>query len=152
MQTSVAAVVFVVSLAVTLYAASVFANRLDHLGARLGLPEGTLGLLTAAGADAPELATAIVALATGAKSVGFGVVVGSNVFNLAAMIGVSALLCGRVRIGRDALGLEGGASVAVTMLMVPPGYRLSLLIPAIIRPILRMSAPSAGISPTMRPS
>jgi len=117
-QTSVAAVVFVVSLAVTLYAASVFANRLDHLGARLGLPEGTLGLLTAAGADAPELATAIVALATGAKSVGFGVVVGSNVFNLAAMIGVSALLCGRVRIGRDALGLEGGASVAVTMLMV----------------------------------
>ena len=118
MSTGVAAVVFVVSLAATLYAASVFAERLDHLGARLGLPEGTLGLLTAAGADAPELATAIVALATGAKNVGFGVVVGSNVFNLAAMIGVSALLCGRVRIGREALALEGGASVAVTMLVV----------------------------------
>ncbi len=118
MPTSVAAVVFVVSLAATLYAASVFAERLDHLGARLGLPEGTLGLLTAAGADAPELATAIVALATGAKSVGFGVVVGSNVFNLAAMIGVSALLCGRVRIERDALALEGGAALAVTVLVV----------------------------------
>ena len=118
MSTSVAAVVFIVSLAATLYAASVFAERLDHLGARLGLPEGTLGLLTAAGADAPELATAIVALSTGAKSVGFGVVVGSNVFNIAAMIGASALLCGRVRIRRDALVLEGGASIAVTTLMV----------------------------------
>ena len=118
MSTSVAAVVFIVSLAATLYAASVFAERLDHLGARLGLPEGTLGLLTAAGADAPELATAIVALSTGAKSVGFGVVVGSNVFNIAAMIGASALLCGRIRIRRDALVLEGGASIAVTTLMV----------------------------------
>lgn len=118
MSTGVAAVVFVVSLAATLYAAAVFAERLDHLGARLGLPEGTLGLLTAAGADAPELATAIVALATGAKSVGFGVVVGSNVFNIAAMIGVSALLCGRVRIRRDALALEGGTSIAVTVAVV----------------------------------
>ncbi len=118
MSTGVAAVLFAVSLAATLYAASVFADRLDHLGARLGLPEGILGLLTALGADAPELATAIAALAAGSSSVGFGVVVGSNVFNLAAMIGVSALLCGRVRITRDALALEGGAALAVTVAMV----------------------------------
>jgi len=123
-STGLAAVLFVVSLAATLYAASVFADRLDHLGARLGLPEGTLGLLTAAGADAPELATAIVALATGAKSVGFGVVVGSNIFNVAAMIGLSALVCGRVRIRRDALVLEGGATIAVTALVVLLAFRV----------------------------
>lgn len=117
MSTGVAAVLFVVSLAATLYAASVFADRLDHLGARLGLPEGILGLLTALGADAPELATAIAALAAASSSVGFGVVVGSNVFNLGAMIGVSALLCGSVRIERDALALEGGAALAVTIAM-----------------------------------
>lgn len=118
MSTGIAAVVFVVSLAATLYAASVFAERLDHLGARLGLPEGMLGLLAAAGADAPELATAIAALVSGATGVGFGVVVGSNVFNLAAMIGVSALVCGGVRIQRDALALEGGVALAVTLVMV----------------------------------
>lgn len=124
MSTGLAAVLFVVSLAATLYAAAVFADRLDHLGARLGLPEGILGLLTAAGADAPELATAIAALATGAKSVGFGVVVGSNVFNIAAMIGLSALVCGRVRIRRDALALEGGASIAVTAFVVLLAFRV----------------------------
>ena len=118
MSTGLAAVLFVVSLAATLYAAAVFAERLDHLGERLGLPEGLLGLLTAAGADAPELATAIAALATGAKSAGFGVVVGSNVFNIGAMIGVSALLCGNVRIRRDALALEGGVALAVTLVVV----------------------------------
>jgi cation:H+ antiporter len=117
-STGLAAVLFVVSLAATLYAAAVFAERLDHLGERLGLPEGLLGLLTAAGADAPELATAIAALATGAKSAGFGVVVGSNVFNIGAMIGVSALLCGNVRIQRDALALEGGVALAVTLVVV----------------------------------
>lgn len=118
MSTGLAAGLFVVSLGATLYAAAVFADRLDHLGARLGLPEGLLGLLTAAGADAPELATAIAALATGAHGVGFGVVVGSNVFNLGAMIGLSALLCGTVRIERDALALEGGVALAVTIALV----------------------------------
>lgn len=118
MSTGLAAVLFVVSLAATLYAAAVFAERLDHLGERLGLPEGLLGLLTAAGADAPELATAIAALATGAKSAGFGVVVGSNVFNIGAMIGVSALLCGNVRIQRDALALEGGVALGITVVVV----------------------------------
>ncbi|HEY2543722.1 MAG TPA: hypothetical protein VGH92_11805 [Gaiellaceae bacterium] len=118
MSTGVAAILFVVSLAATLYAASIFAERLDHVGARLGLPEGMLGLLTAAGADAPELATAIAALVSGSNSVGFGVVVGSNVFNIAAMIGVSALLCGSVQIKRDALALEGGVALAITVAMV----------------------------------
>ena len=84
----IAAVYFLVALIATLYAAAVFADRLDRLGARLGLPEALLGLLAAAGADAPELAAAITALATGAKGVGLGVVVGSNVFNLGAMLGV----------------------------------------------------------------
>jgi len=117
-STGLAAVLFVVSLAATLYAAAVFAERLDHLGERLGLPEGLLGLLTAAGADAPELATAIAALATGAKSAGLGVVVGSNVFNIGAMIGISALVCGNVRIQRDALALEGGVALGVSLVVV----------------------------------
>jgi cation:H+ antiporter len=118
MATGLAAVIFVLSLAACLAAAAVFAKRLDHLGAHLGLPEAFLGLLAAAGADAPELATAIAALAAGSKSVGFGVVVGSNVFNLAAMIGVTALLAGTVTIRRDALAIEGGVALAVTVVAV----------------------------------
>lgn len=123
MSVPFAAVLFVVSLAATLYAASVFAKRLDHLGERLGLPEGLLGLLTAAGADAPELATAIAALSTGSKRVGLGVVIGSNVFNLAAMIGLSALVAGGVSIRRDALALEGGVALCVTVVTVLLAFR-----------------------------
>ncbi len=74
MSSAVQGVYFVVSLTATLLAASVFADRLDRLGERLGLPEALLGLLTAAGADAPELAAAVTALVTGAKGTGLGVV------------------------------------------------------------------------------
>ena len=88
---------FLVSLAVTLAAAAFFARRLDRVGLRLGLPETLLGLLTALAADAPEVSSAIAALVKGEHAVGAGVVLGSNVFNLAAMIGLSAVLCGGIR-------------------------------------------------------
>src|SRR5436305_10221252 len=108
---------FLVSIGVMLAASAVFAGRLDHIGLRLGLPETLLGLLTALAADAPEVSSAIAALAKGAKDVGVGVVLGSNVFNLAAMIGLSAIVCGGVRIRREALAVEGAVGVAATLIV-----------------------------------
>jgi cation:H+ antiporter len=116
---------FLVSLAVTLAAAAFFADRLDHIGPRLGLPEAVVGLLTALAADAPEISAAVVALARGQKQVSLGVVLGSNAFNLAAMIGLSALLAGTVTIGRRALAVEGGVGLAATL--VAAGLVLGLL-------------------------
>jgi cation:H+ antiporter len=107
---------FVASLVVTLGAAGFFARRLDRVGSRIGLPEAVLGLLTALAADGPELTSAIVALAKGAGAVSLGVLLGSNVFNLAAMVGLSALLAGHVRLRREALVLEGGVGLVVLLL------------------------------------
>src|SRR3954470_1470765 len=102
---------FFASLAVTLAAAAFFAKRLDVLGLRLGLPETLLGLLTALAADAPEVSFAIAALGKGENSTGGGVVVGSNVFTLAAMIGLSAIVCGSVRLRREPLVVEGAVGL-----------------------------------------
>jgi cation:H+ antiporter len=116
---------FLASLAVMLAAAAFFADRLDHVGPRLGLPEAVVGLLTAIAADAPEISSAVVALARGQKQVSLGVVLGSNAFNLAAMIGLSAVLAGTVTIGRRALAVEGGVGLAATL--VAAGLVLGLL-------------------------
>ena len=102
-----AIVVFLASALLTFAAAAFFADRLDHIGPRLGLPEVVVGLLTAVAADAPEISSALIALSRGEKQVSLGVVLGSNVFNLAAMIGVSAVLAGAVTLRRDALVIEG---------------------------------------------
>jgi cation:H+ antiporter len=125
---------FVASLMVTLGAAGFFARRLDRVGSRLGLPEAVLGLLTALAADGPELTSAIVALAKGAGVVSLGVLLGSNVFNLAAMVGLSALLAGRVRLGRDALVLEGG--VGLVVLLVASALVLGFLSPVVTAVVL----------------
>ena len=42
--------------------------------------------------------------------------VGSNGFNLAAMIGVSALVTGRVRLARETLLFEGAVGLIITLL------------------------------------
>jgi len=98
--------VFAVSIGVMLVASSLFAGRLDHIGLRLGLPETLLGLLTALAADAPELASAVTALVENRHEVAVGVAVGASVFNLAAMLGLSAVVTARIRTRHEVLELE----------------------------------------------
>jgi cation:H+ antiporter len=114
MLTPIALLLFVASLSATLAAAGLFARRLDRLGVRLGIPEAVLGLLTALAADAPELSSGLTAMVRGERGVGVGVLLGSNVFNIAAMVGVSALLAGRVRLDRGALLVEGAFALFAT--------------------------------------
>jgi cation:H+ antiporter len=116
MSPAVAVPLFVVSLAVTLAAARLFARRLDRLGVRFGFPEALIGLLTALAADGPNVSSALFALIKGAHDVGVGVLVGSNTFQLAAMIGLSALLAGSVRVARETLLLEGVVGLIITVL------------------------------------
>jgi cation:H+ antiporter len=116
MSPAVAIPLFLASLAVTLVAARVFARRLDRLGVRFGFPEALIGLLTALAADGPEISSALFALLKGEHDVGVGVLVGSNGFNLAAMIGLSALITGRVRLARETLLFEGAVGLIMTLL------------------------------------
>jgi cation:H+ antiporter len=111
-------VLFIASLAVTLFAARMFARRLDRIGIRFGFPEALIGLLTALAADGPEISSAVFALIKGQHDVGVGVLVGSCTFNIASMLGVSAIVAGRVCASRATLALEGAVAGAVTMIAV----------------------------------
>src|SRR3954467_208599 len=89
----------------TVVASIVLARELDRIGERLGFSEALLGIVTPVGAGAPEIASAVSALVTGHEDPGVGVVVGSNVFNIAALLGLSAVIAGRVRIHAHGLVL-----------------------------------------------
>jgi cation:H+ antiporter len=148
--------VFLVSIAVMLAASSVFAQRLDHIGLRLGLPETLLGLLTALAADAPEISSAIVALVQHQHAVAVGVVVGSNAFNLAAMLGLSAVVTGRVRGRHEALELEGFVGlwlIAVTLAVVSGALDTSVgsvLIALVVVPYVVLLAAGPRITRRLR--
>ena len=95
-----------------------FARRLDRIGIRFGFPEALIGLLTALAADGPEISSAVFALIKGQHDVGVGVLVGSCTFNIASMLGVSAIVAGQVFASRATLALEGAVAGAVTMIAV----------------------------------
>ncbi len=96
---------------------------------KLGLPEALVGLLAALGADAPELSSAVAALAAGAREVGVGVLLGSNLFNLAALLGFSALVVGGIRIRRQPLVLDSAAGLS--LLLVAAAVVAGVLSPAL---------------------
>jgi cation:H+ antiporter len=125
----IAATGFIVALAVTLGAAGAFAARLDRLGAGLGFTEALIGVLTALAADSPELASSVSAIVRGQRDVGLGVVLGSNLFNLAAMVGVGALVAGSVKPRRSTLAIE--ATVAVALLVLTAALLAGVLTPVV---------------------
>jgi len=115
MSVPIATFLFAGSFGLTVASSIVLARELDRIGERLGFSEALLGIVTALGADAPEIASAVAAIVAGHKDTGVGVVVGSNVFNIAGLLGVSALIAGPVRIHPHGLWLTGGVAVAVAV-------------------------------------
>ena len=138
--------VFVASIALMLVASAVFAGRLDHVGLRLGLPEALLGLLTALAADSPEISSAIAALVQHEHAIAVGVVVGSNAFNLAAMLGLSAVVAARVQARHETLELEAFVGLwllAVLLAVVAGGLGAtagSILVAAVVIPYVALLA------------
>jgi cation:H+ antiporter len=124
---------------VSLSASWLLVSRLERLADRAGFSEAWLGLVAALAADAPEITSAVTALAGGQESVGAGVVTGSNVFNLAALLGLAAVVAGRVAFHRRVVLLGGvpGVWVAAACLLtvagaVPPAAGLALAALALV--------------------
>jgi len=112
---------FAIGVVASLAASWLLVSRLERLGERAGFSEAWLGLVAALAADAPEITSAVTALARGQPSVGAGVVIGSNVFNLAALLGLAAVVAGRIAFHRRVVLLGGVPAVwvaVVTLLTV----------------------------------
>src|SRR6516225_3461172 len=123
---------FAAGVAVSLAASWLLVSRLERLGERAGFSEAWLGLVAALAADAPEITSAVVALARGQASVGAGVVIGSNVFNLAALLGLAAGVAGWVGLHRRVVVLSGVPAVCVAVVCL-------LTVAAVV-------APAAGLA------
>jgi cation:H+ antiporter len=129
MSDGLLAVAFVLAAGFSLGTSWVLVSRLERIGARLGLSEALLGMLAALAADAPELTAAVTALAGRHARIGASVVIGSNVFNLAALLGVGALVAGSIALHRRVIVLEGVVAVAVALVCV-------LVVTGLLLPVL----------------
>ena len=109
-------VAFVVGAVVSLATSWVLVSRLERVGERLGLSEALLGMAAALAADAPEITASVTALLHHQQTVGAGVVVGSNVFNLAALLGLGAVVSGGIALHRKVVLLGGAVAMVVSLI------------------------------------
>lgn len=128
-----ASVLLPISVLVSLGASTLAIGRLERIAARLGFREATLGLVAALAADGPEITAAITGLVRGQHTIGVGVVLGSNAFNLAALLGLGALSAGRIRLHRDVIVFAGTVASAIALVTLgaasgtlAPGLALGL--------------------------
>lgn len=150
---------FLGSLALLLGGSVMLSRGLGRLGRRLSIPGQLLGFITALGADSPEISSTIVALLAGKTDVGVGVVFGSNLFNLAALLGLTAVIAGRISIRRNAVLLDGSVGVLVTgcaMLLVlgaaPPALVVGLLLTLLTVYVLLLALPRKRVDRLPLPS
>lgn len=111
----------------------VFGTALLGVGARL-LVTGAVNIATALGVSSlvvgltvvaiatslPELATSIVALLRGERDMAVGNIVGSNIFNIGMVLGLSAIIFGDgIPVPEEAIALDMPIMVAVAIALLP---------------------------------
>jgi cation:H+ antiporter len=83
----------------------------------IGISELVIGVtLVAVGTSLPELATSVVAASKGEQEIAIGNVVGSNIFNVLCILGVSGIL-NPFRINGDALLYDGPIMLGISLLL-----------------------------------
>ena len=73
---------------------NLFVDSASNVALSLGISEGVVGLtVVAGGTSLPELATSVVAARKGQSAIAIGNVIGSNVFNILLILGLTATIC-----------------------------------------------------------
>ena len=73
---------------------NLFVDAASSMAASLGVSDGVIGLtVVAGGTSLPELATSVVAARKGQSAIAIGNVIGSNVFNILLILGLTATIC-----------------------------------------------------------
>jgi cation:H+ antiporter len=87
----------------------------------LGAPQLVVGLtIVAAGTSMPEVATSVIAGLRGQRDIAVGNVIGSNIFNILAVIGIAAVVTPEgIQVSAGALAIDIPIMLAVAVLCLP---------------------------------
>ena len=101
----------VIGLAMLVAGSNVFVGSASSVAAALGVSEGVIGLtVVAGGTSLPELATSVVAARKGQSAIAIGNVIGSNVFNILLILGMTAVI--------SPLQIEGITTIDMAVMLI----------------------------------
>jgi cation:H+ antiporter len=109
---------FIVGLALLVVGAEWLVRGAARLAAAIGVSPLVIGLtIVAFGTSAPELAVSIRAAITGEADIAFGNVVGSNIFNILVILGLSAAITPLI-VAQQLVRLDVPLMIGVTLITV----------------------------------
>lgn len=112
----------VVGLAILVVGANMLVSGATTIAESLGVSQLIIGLtIVAIGTSLPELATSLVACYRGERDIAVGNVVGSNIFNILTILGVTATLTG-VPVSSAAMSFDIPVMLAVAVASLPIFY------------------------------
>jgi cation:H+ antiporter len=127
-QTVLNAALLGLGLGLLVFGASVFVENAVSIARSLHVSELVIGLtLVAGGTSLPEVATSVVAAIRGERDIAVGSVVGSNLYNLLCVLGVTSLVVGEIPVARDVLMMDIPIMIAVAIACMPvflTGHRI----------------------------
>ena len=90
---------------------NLFVSSAARIAMQLGISDGVIGLtIVAGGTSLPELATSVVAARKGQSAIAIGNVIGSNVFNILLILGLTAVI--------SPMQIGGITTVDVSMMLI----------------------------------
>ncbi len=105
-----AAAMIVLGLALLIGGSNVFVDNASALASSLGVSDAVIGLtIVACGTSLPELATSVVSARRGQSGIAIGNVLGSNVFNILMILGITGII--------QPMQISGITSVDLSMLV-----------------------------------
>ena len=101
----------VTGLTMLVVGSNLFVDSASNVAALLGVSEGVVGLtVVAGGTSLPELATSVVAARKGQSAIAIGNVIGSNVFNILLILGLTATI--------SPLAIEGITTIDMAVMLL----------------------------------
>ena len=117
--------------AVALYFGSVFlVDGAKEIAQNMGVSEGVISItMIAIGTSVPELAASIIAVIKGEKAISLGNLIGSNIFNIASVLGLTALIkeipVTEVQIlSRDIFWMLGFSAILIPLVFIPKKFMI----------------------------
>jgi cation:H+ antiporter len=111
----------IVGLALLVLGSQLLVNSATEIAKALGVSDLVIGLtIVAAGTSLPELATSVLAAIRGQRDIAVGNVVGSNIFNLLAVLGASSAVSkAGVSVNPEVIRLDFPVMLAATVVLLP---------------------------------
>ncbi len=112
-------ILFTVGFAMLVFGARIFVDNAVAFAQSFGVSELVIGLtVVAVGTSLPEIATSIVATIRGERDIAIGNVVGSNIYNIVSVLGLTSIIQ-PVSVRAEALAFDIPIMIAIAVACLP---------------------------------